>query len=185
MGIIYCYTNKVTGKKYIGQTINPDQRKRNHLHEATKRNSNHYFHRSIRKHGWENFDYEVIEETDNLSERETYYIKTMDTHWPNGYNELIDHIGMTNSVRKKISETKKRRFASMTKDERKELTKSLCESNKGSKKSAESKKKTSESLKKYLSENPRPKRIWTQEMKDRQSQMLKDKYKEGIGRWVK
>ena len=26
MGTISCYTNKITGKKYIGQTINPELR---------------------------------------------------------------------------------------------------------------------------------------------------------------
>lgn len=108
MGIIYCYTNKITGKKYIGQTINPIQRKRNHLHEATKRNSEYYFHRSIRKHGWKNFEYEILEETDSLTEREAHYIKTMNTLWPNGYNQLDKHIAMNDDIREKISETKKK-----------------------------------------------------------------------------
>lgn len=183
MGIIYCYTNKITGKKYIGQTIHPEQRKRNHLHEAVKNKTDYYFHRSIRKHGWENFEYEVLEETDNLTERETFYIRHLNTLWPNGYNELEEHIGIPESVRQKISKTKKEKIAKMTCEERRELTKKMCEKNTGAKHSEETRKKQSEAMKKYLAENPRRKRIWTQEMKDKQSALLKEKYEQGIGRW--
>lgn len=185
MGIIYCYTNIKTGKKYIGQTIHPEQRKRSHLHEAIKKDSQYYFHRSIRKHGWDAFTYEVLEETDKLSERETHHIKELNTLWPNGYNQLESHIGMPEDIRKKISDTKKKQYAAMTSEERKQRMNVLIEANKGSKRSEETRNKMSESAKKYLRENPRPKRIWTQEQRDKQSALLKEKYSQGIGRWSK
>lgn len=156
LGIIYCYTNVVTGKKYIGQTIHPEQRKRNHLHEAMVRDSDYYFHRSIRKHGWENFEYEVLEEVDReiLNERENHYINQFNTLWPYGYNQCLANSLDEKSIQR-MSETKKKKFATMTEEERREYTRKMCESNKGSKRSEETKKKMSESIKKYLKENPR------------------------------
>jgi group I intron endonuclease len=185
-GIIYCYTNTITGKKYIGQTIHPEQRKRSHLHEAMVRDSDYYFHRSIRKHGWENFEYEVLEEVDReiLNERENHYINQFNTLWPYGYNQCLANSLDEKSIQR-MSETKKKKFAMMTEEERREYTRKMWEANKGSKRSEETKKKMSESVKKYLKENPRTKIIWTQEMKDKQSRLLKEKYNNGIGRWAK
>ena len=61
MGIIYCYTNKINGKKYVGQTIHPEKRKWEH----SKAYDDSIFHRAIRKYGFDAFDYEVIEECEN------------------------------------------------------------------------------------------------------------------------
>ena len=81
-GIIYCYTNTITGKKYVGQTIHPNQRKYSHKYNALMRGSDYYFHRSIRKHGWEAFIYEVLEEhVQNLNEREDHYMEKYDSIW--------------------------------------------------------------------------------------------------------
>jgi group I intron endonuclease len=155
MGIIYCYTNKVTGKKYIGQTIHPEQRKRNHLHEAMERDSDYYFHRSIRKHGWDNFDYEVLEENvENLNERENHYIGMYDTLWPNGYNQC-PAAALDKTAIEKMKETKRKQFAAMTEEERRTRVECMVQANIGSKRTEETKKKMSESMKKYLAENPR------------------------------
>lgn len=155
MGIIYCYTNKNTGKKYIGQTIHPEQRKRSHLHDAMKRNSDYYFHRSIRKHGINAFDYGVLEENvENLNEKENHYIDMYNTIWPNGYNQCPAN-SLDKTAIEKMKETKKKQFATMSEKERKELTRKMCESNKGKKRSEETKRKQSESVKNYLKANPR------------------------------
>lgn len=176
MGIIYCYTNNITGKKYIGQTIHPERRKACHLHEATKGNSEYYFHRSIRKHGWDSFSYEVLEETENLSERETFYIRSYNTLWPNGYNQLEEHNAMPEEVKKKISETKKKQYASKTDEEKKQYADARRGPN-GKKHSEESKKKRSESLKKYYSEH---KRVMSEEtkikIKDSMRKVRKEKF---------
>ena len=70
MGIIYCYTNLINGKKYIGQTINPSQRysahKSTHLNEKDPEYDS-LFHRALRKYGWDNFKYEVLNETDDIN----------------------------------------------------------------------------------------------------------------------
>ena len=82
MGIIYCYTNKINGKKYIGQTINPQLRY--NAHKSNYKNPNHIeynslIHKAFRKYGFNNFTYEVlvkgIDDINVLNELEIYYIK--------------------------------------------------------------------------------------------------------------
>lgn len=61
MRIIYCYTNKINNKKYVGQTNNPERRQREHKSNAFNEKSVNYgsvFHKALRKYGWENFNYE-------------------------------------------------------------------------------------------------------------------------------
>ena len=120
MGIIYLWKNKNTGKHYVGQTIDPAQRKANHICEAFTRGSDYYFHRSLRKHGLDAFTYEVLEENIercNLNDRENFYIDKYNSIWPNGYNQCransLDEIAI-----KKMSETKKRRWLELSDDER-------------------------------------------------------------------
>jgi group I intron endonuclease len=155
--IIYSYLNKHTNKRYIGQTINPDQRKRNHLHEATKNNSQYYFHRSIRKYGWDSFIYEVLEEVEDrslLDERENYYIEKYNTIWPNGYNQCIAN-SLDETAIEKMRQTKINRYENMTEEEKRLLVEPMVQANLGRKHSEETNRKRSESLKKYLKENPR------------------------------
>lgn len=170
MGIIYCYTNRNTGKKYIGQTIHSEQRKRNHLHEAMERNSDYYFHRSIRKHGIAAFEYEVLEENvENLNERENHYIDMYDTLWPNGYNQCPANSLDKTSI-EKMRETKKKQFAAMSEEERRTRVECMVQANKGSKRSEKTRKKMSESVKKYLAENPR---VRSEETKRKTSETMK------------
>lgn len=118
MGIIYCWTNKITKKKYIGQTIHPEQRKRNHIHEAFIKGSDYYFHRSLRKHGLESFEYEVLEENiENLDDRENHYIDLYNTIWPNGYNQQYAK-SLSLSAINKMSETKKKQWKEMSDKEK-------------------------------------------------------------------
>lgn len=74
-GTIYCITNKINGKKYVGQTIR-DLTIRFNEHCFDDR-SNSKIHQAIKKYGWQNFSYEVVEqvEPEFLDEREQYYIK--------------------------------------------------------------------------------------------------------------
>lgn len=92
MGIIYCYTNLVNNKKYIGQTINPKKRFNQHKSSAFNEKDSEYnspLHRAFRKYGYENFKYEVLienNEIDILNELEIYFIKKYNSQIPNGYN---------------------------------------------------------------------------------------------------
>lgn len=88
MGVIYCYTNKVNGKCYIGQTVNEGVRKTQHLRQAMNADSQFAFHKAIRKYGWDGFEYNVLEVTDNLDEREIYWIKQFNSY-KDGYNMTL------------------------------------------------------------------------------------------------
>lgn len=58
IGIIYKWTNKINGKKYVGQTVNP--RKRYLQHKRGERADCQIIDRAILKYGVENFDYTVL-----------------------------------------------------------------------------------------------------------------------------
>lgn len=97
MNIIYCYTNKINNKKYVGQTNNEQRRIREHKSNAFNDKSVNYnsiFHKAIRKYGYENFEYEKLEEieTNNqeiVDEREKYWIEQKQSKYnQHGYNIL-------------------------------------------------------------------------------------------------
>lgn len=90
-GIIYCSTNIINNKKYIGQTIRDfNYRKSLHIKSAFQHNSNLKFHQALRKHGENSFIWEILEDNvliENLNEREIY--------WVNHYNTLDKGYNMT------------------------------------------------------------------------------------------
>ena len=96
MGVIYKVTNLINKKIYIGQTIDIVQRKRNHKSDSYNINSqgyNYALHKAIRKYGWNNFYWEILEEISNddpsiMNEREIYYI-TLYKSYKKGYNETF------------------------------------------------------------------------------------------------
>ena len=91
-GIVYCYTNKKNGKKYIGQTINEKRRKNDHLKQNQKYKT--LFDKILQKEGKENFTYEILYNVvemrskifNILNEKEKYFIQLYNTQLPNGYN---------------------------------------------------------------------------------------------------
>lgn len=94
MGIIYCFTNNINGKKYIGQSISKDNARYNN-HKSSYKNPDDCeyespLHRAFRKHGFENFTYEIlaqdIESIDLLNQLEIQYIQQYNCQIPNGYN---------------------------------------------------------------------------------------------------
>ena len=94
---IYCYTNKINNKKYIGQTNNLERRKKQHLQDSIHCHKGHEishslpFHAAIRKYGIDNFGFDILEiiDTDNwedVNNIESKYINQYNTICPNGYN---------------------------------------------------------------------------------------------------
>lgn len=75
MKAIYKLTNLEDGKVYVGQTNNLDIRKNRHFYDLKKnKHYNKFLQNSYNKYGKENFIFECIEITDNLDERELYWI---------------------------------------------------------------------------------------------------------------
>lgn len=92
IGYIYCITNIVNGRQYVGKTTTSiNQRFREHLRDRHKHEAeNRPLYRAIDKYGEENFLIEVLEEVqnNNLSEREEFWINKLDTYH-NGYNATL------------------------------------------------------------------------------------------------
>lgn len=97
---IYCFTNKINGKCYVGQGINLKKRLRSHYSTIKKHNvPNMIFYKAVDKYGIENFDLEVLEFLDPnmdleslkqlLDEREKFYIQEKNSYAPNGYNQTL------------------------------------------------------------------------------------------------
>ena len=95
MGIIYCYTNKINGKKYIGQTINPEQRYKAHKSSYQNPNDREYnsvLHNAFRKYGIHNFTFEILKQDFNsIEEMEDYEFDMIEqydaTNKDCGYNQ--------------------------------------------------------------------------------------------------
>lgn len=91
--LIYKVTNIINNKVYIGQTVKQlSQRKSEHKHRFLFEDSHNKFYNALKKYGWDNFVWEVLEESADwtyeiLDEKEKYYIKLYDSI-NKGYNIL-------------------------------------------------------------------------------------------------
>lgn len=88
MGQIYKIVNDLNDKIYIGKTIKTAHvRYQGHLSQL---NDGSAIHNAMKKYGIEHFHYEILEDNildkKELSEREKYWIKKLNTIRPNGYN---------------------------------------------------------------------------------------------------
>ena len=107
-GVIYCITNAVNGKKYVGQTRDSIERRwSGHLH-STRAGSSCALHSAMRKYGVKNFKIEQLdtaESLEELNEKEVYLIVQLGTLAPSGYNLTTGGEGFEFSLeaRKKIS----------------------------------------------------------------------------------
>jgi group I intron endonuclease len=146
-GIIYCYHCIPTGKKYIGKTLYERKRKEHHNY-MVKSGCKRKFYNAIRKYGWENFIYGIVEECDEYSlvQKEISYIEKFNT-FKYGYNSTIGGEGKSGwkcseQTKEKISKANLgRKFSS-------EQRQKLSESHKNKPLSTKHKKSISEAHKK-------------------------------------
>jgi group I intron endonuclease len=107
---IYKATNTINGKVYIGFDSNWPNRKR--IHKSNSSKKDYHFYRAIRKHGWDNFQWEIIYQSkDKLHCKdvmEPYFIKLFDT-FTVGYNKTMGGEGVFGLQRIQSPEEKQKR----------------------------------------------------------------------------
>ena len=129
IGYVYKYTNNFNDKVYIGKTYRLKKRQIEHKHSG----SNSYFHRALKKYGYENFTFSIVAVTDNddtLNFLERYYIKKYKSNTLEfGYN-LTD--GGESSVGYKHTDDTKKKIGLIHKDKKvsDETRKKISESRK-------------------------------------------------------
>lgn len=146
-GIIYKITNQINGKIYIGQTVQPLQRRfKQHISMALRNlpNLSHiHLYAAIRQYGPQAFNIEQIDSASSrneLNQKEQYWITTLQTlNTAVGYNCAYGGQGNV-AYERLLAGAAKRKGRKMTEETRRKI--SLA--NKGKPKSAEHKKHLSE-----------------------------------------
>lgn len=177
--LVYCHTNLINNKKYIGITK---------MHPPTKRwgkDGSHYkgsshFYSAIQKYGWNNFSHEIL--LDNLTKEKAFdkekeliaKYNTMNQNF--GYNLLPGGQGPDKETVKKMQEAHKDK--KLSEEHKKKISESLGQGinnvNYGRKQTDEAKKNNS--LAKTGKNHPN----WGKHLKD----STKEKIKEGNSRKV-
>lgn len=142
---VYKITNKVNNKSYIGSSINIKMRWQKHIYDLKKDlHPNKHLLESYKKYGEHNFEFsilEIVEDTDQLIDREQYYLDFYKSY-ENGYN--IRKFAENNFGYKHSKKTiEKCRIASTGKQHTEETKKRISLSNIGKIVSEETKKKMS------------------------------------------
>lgn len=117
MSYIYCFTNTINNKKYIGSTIQePNIRYNQHIYNAFHENVHQYhypLYEAIRKYGLEYFRFDILLEKEcdeqTIRDIEKDYIIKYNTLSPNGYNQTLDTQHPINAIEsyQKMSQTKR------------------------------------------------------------------------------
>ena len=123
---IYCHTNKVNGKRYVGQTVDTmEGRWKEHVSAARQRRGGRLIGAAIRKYGTDAFDHEVLEViVDTQKEAdlaETRWIAQKESRAPAGYNLTSGggSYGLHHEDSKRlIAASSKKRLEEMTPEQR-------------------------------------------------------------------
>jgi group I intron endonuclease len=116
---VYCWVNKVNGKRYVGSAQDVQRRRAEYLNAFAKgKCHNKHFLFAWQKYGKESFIFVVLEKCpeESLAERETRWIAHFDSTDPEkGYNICkigYSKIGVphTDEARGKMSKTKKEKY---------------------------------------------------------------------------
>lgn len=145
-GIIYKAENKKDGKIYIGKTTQEfTKRQIRHKSDALQNRYKMYFHNAIREHGFENFEWSIIDTAENekdLNDKEIYWIaEYKKTHTL--YNMTDGGEGMcgwkpSEETRKKMADNNRKRIIT------EETRRKISAINKGKIVSEETKRKQSQ-----------------------------------------
>ena len=108
-GVIYKAVNKINGKVYVGQTVNPvSVRIRQHFNRP-----DHPFGVALRKYGLCGFDIRVLEECPRelLNDRERHWIAEIQAHSRAGYNLTLGGDGRNGAPHTEATKLKMRNAA--------------------------------------------------------------------------
>jgi len=125
--LVYCITNKITNKKYVGQTAQSlEKRVRGHRFLSSATYKNMPIAWAIQKYGWDNFSVEILCECNSREElniKEVEFVIKLDTMVPQGYNlragggvvslvsEALKEKMRSRNLGKKASEESKKRMS--------------------------------------------------------------------------
>ena len=163
---IYIFTNRINGFHYVGKDKHLGKNRRYKAHHAaaydeTNKEYNSYFHRSIRKYGFETFEYyKIYCPAEEMKEREIEMIDRLDSFYlnENGYNLTKGGDGNLGYVVKE--ETKKKiADANRGKKRSEEHKRAISEANKGKKISEYQKQRIVESNKTRIRKKKEPNKI--------------------------
>ena len=122
---IYCHTNTVNGKSYVGQTVDSmEGRWREHLSAAKQNRGARLLGQAIRKYGPGAFRHEVLEVVSTQAEAdlaEVKWIRLKDSRAPHGYNLALGGNGAGyhhDDSKRLIGEASRLRLRAMTPTER-------------------------------------------------------------------
>lgn len=106
---IYCITHTESGKQYVGQSVDITERWKQHT--TPKKNSTG-IKGAIMKHGVNAFTFSVLEEckSEDLNDREVWWISTLSTLSPSGYNMTsggCQGTSVTSETKQKMSDVRK------------------------------------------------------------------------------
>ncbi|MFA6018562.1 MAG: NUMOD3 domain-containing DNA-binding protein [Patescibacteria group bacterium] len=135
---LYKITNVLNMKVYVGQTYDFAQRKAGHVYASKDVSNERPLYRSMRKHGTENFLFEVIEECtdDQVDDREKFWIAHYDSRNPEkGYNLDPGGRGCSVEGRRRLSDALKGNTHCVGRVLSTETREKLSKAGKGTKKS--------------------------------------------------
>lgn len=106
---VYCHTNRLNGKKYIGQTKSGNMNRWKNPISSYHHNS--HFISAIRKYGWANFEHLILE--DDLTKNEADYFEekyildfnTLDRQFGYNLKHGGSHGALSEETKQKISKT--------------------------------------------------------------------------------
>lgn len=184
--LIYCIENKINGKRYVGMTTQSlEDRIAQHVSES-RYSRKKLIHKAIAKYGIDSFVISVLDEAhdlEQLKELERYYITTLSTLAPNGYNLTYGGDGVfgykhSDNARALISDSSRALWVRLYNDADKlnARNRAISDNLKGRVFSEEHRKKLSNSAKERIGDkNPFYGKIHSSDTKDKISQANKGK----------
>jgi group I intron endonuclease len=125
---LYRITNKINGKIYIGQTVQPEKRWTQHKTSAATDNPKMVISYAIKKYGSNAFQFEVIagcKTWDDANDTETLLVAQYGSLLPNGYNASLGGFNAPKS--EAWMQAMKEWHASLSPEERAEISRQQSE----------------------------------------------------------